>query len=340
MNSPSFMKPQSPHTRSGCLRGEVCCSCDSICRPGGPNVYHSGPCDGMVKITEYNVFPGIWLAYKEVDSFRFDYPASYPEDILEVNYCLEGRLEYEDHVHFFFLGPGDLSIHRSTPDGAVLRCPTKHYRGLSVMVDPCQAPQCTACLLSDVNVQLPELYHKFCGGKRHFIMRSTPQLESIFSQLWHVPEHIRTGYYKVKLLELLLFLSCLEPEMSQWEEHGCTAAQRMLAREVIAYVDVHRGEHLTAAKLAAALHASPEQLRRSVKQVYGKSLYQCVRAYKMRLAAKLLRETERTVSDIAGEFGYDNSSKFACAFQSILGIPPGEYRVSGPPSGTPLLILE
>ena len=84
----------------------------------------------------------------------------------------------------------------------------------------------------------------------------------------------------------------------------------------------------------------PEQLRRSVKQVYGKSLYQCVRAYKMRLAAKLLRETERTVSDIAGEFGYDNSSKFACAFQSILGIPPGEYRVSGPPSGTPLLILE
>ena len=128
--------------------------------------------------------------------------------------------------------------------------------------------------------------------------------------------------------------------MSQWEEHGCTAAQRMLAREVIAYVDVHRGEHLTAAKLAAALHASPEQLRRSVKQVYGKSLYQCVRAYKMRLAAKLLRETERTVSDIAGEFGYDNSSKFACAFQSILGIPPGEYRVSGPPSGTPLLILE
>ena len=174
MNSPSFMKPQSPHTRSGCLRGEVCCSCDSICRPGGPNVYHSGPCDGMVKITEYNVFPGIWLAYKEVDSFRFDYPASYPEDILEVNYCLEGHLEYEDHAHFFFLGPGDLSIHRSTPDGAVLRCPTKHYRGLSVMVDPCQAPQCTACLLSDVNVQLPELYHKFCGGKRHFIMRSTP----------------------------------------------------------------------------------------------------------------------------------------------------------------------
>ena len=200
------------------------------------------------------------------------------------------------------------------------------------MIDPERAPRCTACLLSDVNVQLPELYRKFCGGKRHFILRSTPQLESIFSQLSHVPEQIRTGYQKVKLLELLLFLSCLEPELSQWEELGCTAAQRMLAREVIAHVDAHRGEHLTAAGLSAALHASPEQLRRSVRQVYGKSLYQCVRAYKMRLAAKLLRETTRTVADIAGEFGYDNSSKFACAFQSVFGVPPGEYRVTAPPS--------
>ena len=84
---------QLPHTRSGCLHGEACCSCDSICRPGGPNVYHSAPCDGMVKITEYNVFPGIWLAYKEVDSFQFTYPASYPEELLEVNDGLEGRLE-------------------------------------------------------------------------------------------------------------------------------------------------------------------------------------------------------------------------------------------------------
>ena len=118
--------------------------------------------------------------------------------------------------------------------------------------------------------------------------------------------------------------------------HAGPAAKRMWARGLIPYVAVHRGEHLTAAKLAAALHASPEQLRRSVKQVYGKSLYQCVRAYKMRLTAKLLRETTRTVADIAGEFGYDNSSKFACAFQSVLDLPPGEYRITAPLSaGTP-----
>ena len=48
-------------------------------------------------------------------------------------------------------------------------------------------------------------------------------------------------------------------------------------------------------------------------------------------AAELLRST-RTVTDIAGEFGYDNSSKFASAFQSVLGRSPAEYRADGSPA--------
>ena len=325
MRSQTFVPgPPSASRESG---GAAC----PVCRPGGPHLYrHTAP-EGTVVITEYNVFPGIWLAYKEADAFGFPYPASYPEDLLAINYCRSGRLEYEDHARYFFLGPGDLSIHRSAAGGAVLSCPTKQYQGLSVLIDPKRTPPCTDCLLRDVNVRMPELYAKFCEGERHFIMRSTAQLEHIFSQLFHLPASIRLGYCKVKVLELLLFLACLEPERSQWEQRGCTAAQRALARDVIRYADAHRGERLTAGELALALHASPEQLRRSVKKVYGKTLNQCIRAYKMRLAAKLLRETGRTVSDIAGEFGYDNSSKFASAFRAVLGALPGDYRAGGPP---------
>lgn len=67
-------------------------------------------------------------------------------------------------------------------------------------------------------------------------------------------------------------------------------------------------------------------------ETYGKPLYQCIRAYKMRVAARLLRETDRTVLDIAGEFGYGNSSKFAAAFREVLGASPGEYRQKNSPS--------
>ena len=42
--------------------------------------------------------------------------------------------------------------------------------------------------------------------------------------------------------------------------------------------------------------------------------------------AELLRSTDRTVLDIAGQFGYDNASKFARAFRSVIGVSPNAYR--------------
>ena len=97
-------------------------------------------------------------------------------------------------------------------------------------------------------------------------------------------------------------------------------------------MDAHRDRRVTAAQLGRELGVSTEQLRASVQQVYGKPLYQCIRAYKMRVAARLLGETDRTVLDIAGEFGYGNSSNFAAAFREVLGASPGEYRQKNSPS--------
>ena len=49
-------------------------------------------------------------------------------------------------------------------------------------------------------------------------------------------------------------------------------------------------------------------------------------AGRLRQAAELLRQTNRTVLDIAGQFGYDNASKFAKAFRDVIGVSPREYR--------------
>ena len=35
---------------------------------------------------------------------------------------------------------------------------------------------------------------------------------------------------------------------------------------------------------------------------------------------------KRQVLDIAGQFGYDNASKFARAFRDVIGVSPNEYR--------------
>lgn len=51
-----------------------------------------------------------------------------------------------------------------------------------------------------------------------------------------------------------------------------------------------------------------------------------MRRQKMESAALMLRDTERSVLEIAGCFGYDNGSKFSKAFKDILGVTPAVYR--------------
>ena len=216
------------------------------------------------------VFPGIWLMFQDVEAYSFSPWGKVPSGLLEITHCREGRLEYRDSCQAFFLGEGDLSIRQTRKEEAALLCPVKRYRGLSVLIHPEQAPPCTSCFLRDVNVGLAELYEKFCGNGRHFIIRATPQMEHIFAQLYQVPQSIQRGYFKVKVLELLLFLSCLEPAMSQGEQRACTPFQVRLAWDVIAYVDAHRDRRVTAAQLGRELGVSTEQLRASVQQVYGK----------------------------------------------------------------------
>ena len=62
------------------------------------------------------------------------------------------------------------------------------------------------------------------------------------------------------------------------------------------------------------------------KQIYGDTPYAHIKKYKMNLAAVYLQETDQSITQIAGELGYSNISKFAKAFQEVFGILPKDYR--------------
>ena len=46
----------------------------------------------------------------------------------------------------------------------------------------------------------------------------------------------------------------------------------------------------------------------------------------MGLAAKLLRETTLSISEVSLQVGYESQSKFTAAFKEYFGILPKEYR--------------
>ena len=125
------------------------------------------------------------------------------------------------------------------------------------------------------------------------------------------------------MLELLLFLSALDVP---GEKRAYSGAQVSLAQDARDLLLQNTGENITTAQLAARLGTSPSQLAASFRGVYGMTPAAFLRAQKMHGAAQLLRTTDRTVLDIAGQFGYDNASKFAHAFRSVIGVSPSAYR--------------
>ncbi|MFQ9054116.1 MAG: helix-turn-helix domain-containing protein [Oscillospiraceae bacterium] len=227
----------------------------------------------------------------------------------------------------FLSGPGDLSVARQDVLPTLAAFPTGHYHGITVTVDPGLAPRCLSCFLEDVEVQPAALAEKFCAAGGYFAARSSRRVEHVFSELYQVPEDLRRGYLKVKILELLLFLSALEvPAQPQAAAPGLSRGQVSLARKTADYLLANTESKVTVQELSRHFGASAAQIQASFRGVYGRSPAAWLRLQKMHGAAELLRSTDRTVLDIAGQFGYDNASKFARAFRDVIGVSPNEYR--------------
>ena len=279
---------------------------------------------GDIVETAYSVFPGIELVYSDAHA-QEGALAGPGDDVLEISHCKEGRTEFRSGSGFYYLAPGDLSVAVYRGEGRHDFFPTGHYHGVTVRIHIAQAPECLSCLMDDVNVRPAVLAEKLCAD-RCFITRSSPHIEHVFSELYCVPEGIRKGYFKVKVLELLLFVSALDAAQEQDARHFSSGAQLDLARRVSEYLTANMDTKITLDALSRHFLVSPGQIKSSFQSVYGMSAYAYIRTQRMQGAAELLKNTDRTVLDIAMEFGYDNASKFAKAFRDIMGASPMEYR--------------
>lgn len=293
------------------------------------SIYRSQDSTGDCEVTVYHVFSGIELVYYDVHMQSCDINLAKGREMLIITHCQEGRIEFEyKNGEYLYLASGDLSIQKNTENIRHRYCPLSHYHGVSVAIDMNRVPRCFSCILDDVFVSPEELEMKFCSEKPYSIMRENISIEHIFSELYSVPENIRKGYHKVKVLELLLFLSGLEYKGESEERRYFSRSQVTAAKEAKKYLLAHLDEHITITELADMLGISSTSLKICFKGVYGDTINGYITNCKMQKAALLLKNTDKSVLEIAGIVGYNNGSKFAGAFRRVMNKSPNEYRKS------------
>lgn len=281
--------------------------------------------EGETAVTSYQLFPGVQAAYNQVH--RPGLTLVRPAGALVIDHCREGRMEWEAGGGYTYLSPGDLSIRKTAGVNYGVSFPLSHYRGITVALDTGCACRCLDCIMEDAPVHISDLEMRYCAGCEGSVIRARPEIEHIFSELYSVPEHIREGYLKIKVMELLLFLGgadiCAHAVSSPRAFSLSQVEAVMAARD---YLTQHTEKHITVCALAEHCGISQTTLKTCFKSVFGESVYTFTRRYKMQRAALLLRQTDKNVMEIAGMLGYDNASKFAGAFRAVCGRSPREYR--------------
>jgi signal transduction histidine kinase/ligand-binding sensor domain-containing protein/DNA-binding response OmpR family regulator len=83
---------------------------------------------------------------------------------------------------------------------------------------------------------------------------------------------------------------------------------------------------LSVDKICDEMNMSRSQLHRKVKALTSKSITAYVRRYRLLIARDLIRQTDKTISEIAYEAGFSDPSYFHRSFQKEFGIRPGDVR--------------
>lgn len=85
-------------------------------------------------------------------------------------------------------------------------------------------------------------------------------------------------------------------------------------------------------ELCRAMNMSQSTLYRKLKATTGQSTNEFIQNLRLKYAARLLRETSLTVSEISFEIGFSDSSYFSRAFRKCFGESPRQWREKNRPS--------
>ena len=285
---------------------------------------------GKAVITRYEIYQGIALVYNDVHTSKIRIDNKLEQhQILEVNHCREGQIEFEtSDGEFIYIKKGDMVINTKSGVKRYSNFPQAHYHGVTIEIDLDALQRMPLKVLEELQLDIEGMKYAFCKKERCFVLHEKEEFEHLFAELYRVPDQIRERYYKLKVMEILLFLSAIDVTNEQIENRYFNKEIVASVKEIHEYMLLHLEEKITIDLLAEKFKIAATSLKKCFKEVYGNSIYAYLKEQRIQKATELLKNSNIEIGRIAGMVGYDNASKFSSSFKSVMGINPREYRKS------------
>ena len=164
------------------------------------------------------------------------------------------------------------------------------------------------------------------GGKITFFSKERDEIEHILYSM--LSEHKEKSALYIPLLEN--YLNIIITKMLRKSKLGLgDEAVIGVWRELSDYIDENLGSDLKLSTLARRCFYNPSYFSRIFKEKFGTSPVEYISRRRVDYAAKLLRETDLNIDDIAEKVGFCDRSSFYSAFSKHKNMTPAEFRRGG-----------
>jgi len=121
---------------------------------------------------------------------------------------------------------------------------------------------------------------------------------------------------------------CPAPPLGSMPTEPCVLKRGSRPQKAIDFISTKLHRRLTNEEIAWNVGCSVRSLFRTFREALGHSPNSTVRAMKMESAARMLRDTDTAIKEIAARVGHKNLGSFSRAFVACYGMPPAQYRAS------------
>ena len=135
---------------------------------------------------------------------------------------------------------------------------------------------------------------------------------------------LSAAFIKIGLIELLLFIiRCQRFEQNVIKEID---VDNQLMQQIATYIYNNYNQKITLEHMADKFHISKSYLSKKFKSVTGFGFKEYLVNVRIKNACTLLLDTNKSITDIAFECGFNDSNYFGDAFRHVKGMSPNKYR--------------
>lgn len=137
---------------------------------------------------------------------------------------------------------------------------------------------------------------------------------------------IEKEYFKRSIFSMLKINARVALVLLRLLEDQPVRRNKTLCKKVLDYIDGNIFTDISCKSIAEYFNYHSNYLNKVVKLGVGQGLHSCIMISKCNAAAKLLLETDKSITEIAQDLYFSDSSHFANVFSRIMRCTPSEYR--------------